>query len=729
MGNGATGVDLLNEAYNRVGGSSPPQRNLISGNNSSGIALRTTGSDFIQGNLIGTDRTGTKLLPNDGAGIIAGSTVFFANIGGTQPGAGNVITAVGNDAISIGFPTAAQPINPIEVLEHCRAAFLTVLQDRAAFFASNSPADYEKLIISTDSLFLCVVIAGFVGQAKGNVFLGNQALSNNALFMGIDLDGNGPTANDAGDVDGGTNDRQNFPVLSNVAVQNGSTTISGQLNSLPNATFRIEVFTDNQATVTGRGAGEDLIGVLDVVTDGGGNAPFALVVSETIPDGRFITATATLLFDADNNLQTPLDPVETSEFSPSLLVGTLTGDYNSNAIVDAADYVVWCNTRDQTVTPFTGADGSGNGVVDQADYQVWRANFGKSLSAAGMSAALPESTTDGAQDLSVTTTLSSSTLSDRTYLNRAESTDSARRAIVPILREGSPRAARRPGLTLGTAYLPAATPYDEALLAWRYEIAPLGIAVDRQRIDRSAIQSQKLDDEVPAASDSNLNGLDGAFESIGHDPQRSRERCGGAGRGPGSETPGPGLDLAGAPIETFRQGCAVEPAPVRGRLSAVDRPPVLPKDVDPPIVRRGAQRALGRGGGRGSPSRLRARRPRGRRLAFPASREPREVRLLPPGGQGLGAPPQLATTRPPRRRVAARLRRVVRRVPGAPRRRRPPLGRRPGGRRARPRWCVRAERAELGQLLVDEMGGHEGRPEHRGEEEKEGEQEDRHAGR
>jgi hypothetical protein len=57
----------------------------------------------------------------------------------------------------------------------------------------------------------------------------------------------------------------------------------------------------------------------------------------------------------------------------------LTGDYNLNGAVDAADYVVWRNTQGTTGPLYFGADSSGNGIIDQADYLIWRANFGKTL--------------------------------------------------------------------------------------------------------------------------------------------------------------------------------------------------------------------------------------------------------------------------------------------------------------------------------------------------------------
>jgi hypothetical protein len=54
-----------------VGGSTPEQRNLISGNQGDGVFAGTDGTDTIQGNLIGTHKTGTKDLHN-GEGVNLG---------------------------------------------------------------------------------------------------------------------------------------------------------------------------------------------------------------------------------------------------------------------------------------------------------------------------------------------------------------------------------------------------------------------------------------------------------------------------------------------------------------------------------------------------------------------------------------------------------------------------------------------------------------------------------
>ncbi len=53
---------------------------------------------------------------------------------------------------------------------------------------------------------------------------------------------------------------------------------------------------------------------------------------------------------------------------------TLSGDYNRDGRVDAADYTVW---RDSLGTANPLADGDANGTVDTADYSIWRVNFGR----------------------------------------------------------------------------------------------------------------------------------------------------------------------------------------------------------------------------------------------------------------------------------------------------------------------------------------------------------------
>jgi thiol-disulfide isomerase/thioredoxin len=77
-----------------IGGTAIGDRNIISGNNYSGVYIYNNTGDVVAGNYIGTDARGTGAVGNSGAGI---SLVYtqFSQIGGSDPGAGNVISGNG----------------------------------------------------------------------------------------------------------------------------------------------------------------------------------------------------------------------------------------------------------------------------------------------------------------------------------------------------------------------------------------------------------------------------------------------------------------------------------------------------------------------------------------------------------------------------------------------------------------------------------------------------------
>jgi parallel beta-helix repeat protein len=84
------GVYLYGGSLNTIGGASAGERNIISGNKYDGILFSEADSNFIKGNYIGLDRTGTIALRN---GIGIGFYDSPSNqIGGTQSGEGNVIS-------------------------------------------------------------------------------------------------------------------------------------------------------------------------------------------------------------------------------------------------------------------------------------------------------------------------------------------------------------------------------------------------------------------------------------------------------------------------------------------------------------------------------------------------------------------------------------------------------------------------------------------------------------
>ena len=88
-----------------IGGTTPAARNLISGNGrgtlNPGILTIADAAVTIQGNLIGTDATGLLPLGNSGPGINANPGTQVIIVGGTAPGAGNLVSANGYNNVSI----------------------------------------------------------------------------------------------------------------------------------------------------------------------------------------------------------------------------------------------------------------------------------------------------------------------------------------------------------------------------------------------------------------------------------------------------------------------------------------------------------------------------------------------------------------------------------------------------------------------------------------------------
>lgn len=74
-----------------IGGSSPSERNIVSGNQHIGIRLLDVKRCKVTGNYIGTDRTGTMALPNYDGMSLEGA-VQQCVIGGTETGEGNLIS-------------------------------------------------------------------------------------------------------------------------------------------------------------------------------------------------------------------------------------------------------------------------------------------------------------------------------------------------------------------------------------------------------------------------------------------------------------------------------------------------------------------------------------------------------------------------------------------------------------------------------------------------------------
>jgi CSLREA domain-containing protein len=238
LGNSRRGISLNGASNNTIGGSGPGQANVISGNTGDGIDLPNGQQNAIRGNLIGVAANGTSPLGNGGFGIQMNSSINA--IGGSAAGDGNVI-------------------------------------------ANNNGAG--------------IVISG----GTGNGVLGNRFYANASLGINLGIDP--VTANDAGDTDVGANNLQNFPVISSATLSGGTLHLVGTLDTnagLANPGFRIEAFLNSACDPSGNGEGEFFVGAGSVSVDGSGHAAFTIDLP-TSATGTVATATATAAGTGDTS--------------------------------------------------------------------------------------------------------------------------------------------------------------------------------------------------------------------------------------------------------------------------------------------------------------------------------------------------------------------------------------------------------------------------------------------
>lgn len=240
--------------------------NLVSANGQHGITISGTYSRdiVVQGNSIGTNRTGMGPLGNRADGVF----VFIASgnlIGGAKPSARNLIAYNRTGVVVKGNPDEPFP-------------------------GGNT--------------------------IRLNSIHSNRKLGIDLVAKGIFAESDGPTLNDPLDADSGPNGLQNFPELT-AAVFGPTTLVAGTLHSLPKAKFRLDFYASSAADPSGFGEGQRWLGAVNVATNAAGNATYSVLLSSPTVGGEWITATAT------RNVAGVL--TDTSEFSRAFRLNTGVG--------------------------------------------------------------------------------------------------------------------------------------------------------------------------------------------------------------------------------------------------------------------------------------------------------------------------------------------------------------------------------------------------------------------
>jgi hypothetical protein len=305
IGPNGTGVDVASSA-NDI------SDNAIFNNTGMGIHLEPgADSTTITGNLIGAwgwFANYSDYVPGNAGDALQ---VESANnrIGGTGDGDGNDVSSNGSAGIRLTGATAHDNdivANNIRYNLGDGLVLAVGAHDNRTTPSTNAPPN----VVSNNQK------AGIdvVGDGAGNVFRFDAVTGNNGL--GIDLGGDGVTPNDPLDADLGPNRHQNFPDLESAVSDAATTTVSGVMRGMPNATVSVDLYANDYCHISTHGEGQLYLASTNLAIGPDGTVPFRLAVP-ALDDGTAVTATATSA-DGTSEMSECLEAASPEPSQPSI---------------------------------------------------------------------------------------------------------------------------------------------------------------------------------------------------------------------------------------------------------------------------------------------------------------------------------------------------------------------------------------------------------------------------
>ncbi len=308
VGNSASGVELTDAPSNTIGGDTAGERNVIAGNDGSGVVISgsTASGNSVSGNYIGTNAAGTGALGNTDSGVlIDGSSLN--TVGGSSAAARNVIS--GNTTSGVRIYGAAASENTISAnyigTDATGAADLGngghgVYIDVAPSNTIGGTTAGERNVISGNDLSGSQV---YGSTATNNVVLGNHIGTNAAGTAGLANSGYGLFIYDA------PNNTVGGPSAAarNVISGNGQAGVylfgSGTAGSMVSGNY-IGTNAAGTASVPNTSYGVSFDSSVTNVTLGGTTAGAGNVISGNGSDGVLLNATASGITIAGNYIGT-----------------------------------------------------------------------------------------------------------------------------------------------------------------------------------------------------------------------------------------------------------------------------------------------------------------------------------------------------------------------------------------------------------------------------------------
>jgi hypothetical protein len=287
-GNGSNAIEI-SAAQALVGGPTAADRNLLSGNNA---GVQVTGPAAvgarIEGNYIGTDALGQSALGNRTVGVYLdapSATVVHNLVSGN--GYEGVYLLAGASGSTVQGNLIGTDVSGTRAVGN--GAFGIYVENTRDVLIGGTTAGTGNLIAWQKA----GAGLSIVGTAGGVSVLGNAVHDNAGL--GIDLGAEGVSGNREADTDGGPNNLLNYPVLGSATSAAGVTRLVGDVTGAAGTTLRIEFFASDQADPLGFGEGAVFLGSTRVTVGANGLAPIdATLAGVLLQTGQVVSATATV---------------------------------------------------------------------------------------------------------------------------------------------------------------------------------------------------------------------------------------------------------------------------------------------------------------------------------------------------------------------------------------------------------------------------------------------------
>lgn len=333
------GISISNNAQGVIiGGTTLPERNVISGNNR-GIDIQS-GSDQIQvaNNYIGLGANGSSQIGNNSAGISlasAGSMISGNFIGNNGPGEAGIWLSGNSNYIDGNIIGSDATLTQ----SHPEGTGIVIFGGATG----NIIGGYTAVKGNTITNCTADGIATYGSAGTGNSIIGNSIFNNGEY--GIDILSDNQTL------------AEEVPTITLASVEGDSLYISGNYTGTVNSAFRIEFFSNTSCDGNGFGEGKTYLGYTTAVSNNDGELSFGDKIYAPAADiGNAITCLTT-----DGN-------GTTHEFSQCFTAASGVPDIRLETTSVTFDVIEGQNA-DETVTIFN--DGDADLTWSSADSQDW----------------------------------------------------------------------------------------------------------------------------------------------------------------------------------------------------------------------------------------------------------------------------------------------------------------------------------------------------------------------